>query len=73
MGSKTITITDDVYQQLVAHKGSEESFSDVIRRLTAAASPLESAGGYTGLGDAVMAARHEFEDDIEGRVDDLSR
>lgn len=61
MGSKTVTITDDVYDLLVAHKGSEESFSDVIRRLTTTASPLESAGAYPGLGDGVSAARDELE------------
>ena len=33
MGTKTISITDDVYSELVRVKRPEESFSDEIRRL----------------------------------------
>ena len=33
MGTKTISITDDVYKELVISKRPEESFSDEIRRL----------------------------------------
>ena len=34
MGTKTISIMDDVYERLIALKRSNESFSDEIRRLT---------------------------------------
>ena len=30
---KTITIKDNVYKKLVAHKGKDESFSDLFERL----------------------------------------
>ena len=30
---KTITIKDDVYKKLIAHKGKDESFSDLFERL----------------------------------------
>ncbi|OGS50989.1 MAG: hypothetical protein A3K65_04950, partial [Euryarchaeota archaeon RBG_16_68_12] len=34
MGTKTISITDRAYRRLKMRKGPEESFSDVILRLT---------------------------------------
>lgn len=34
MASKNITITEDVYEALRSLKRTDESFSDVIRRLT---------------------------------------
>ncbi|MDN5366701.1 MAG: putative antitoxin [Candidatus Diapherotrites archaeon] len=34
MGVKTITIKDDVYKKLLAIKRKDESFSDVLERLT---------------------------------------
>ena len=33
MGTKTISIMDDVYKLLILNKLKEESFSDVIRRV----------------------------------------
>lgn len=38
MGTKTISLADDAYEKLAAHKREGESFSDVVRRL---------AGGVT--------------------------
>jgi predicted CopG family antitoxin len=38
MGTKTISLADDAYEKLKAHKREGESFSDVVRRL---------AGGVT--------------------------
>lgn len=34
MGTKTIRVRDDVYEELKAHKRPDESFSDLIERLT---------------------------------------
>ncbi len=34
MASKTITITEDVYKMLKRQKKKEESFSDLLRRLS---------------------------------------
>ena len=74
MASKTITITEDAYERLAAHKRGDESFSDVIRRLTSAKTdPLDSAGAYPGLGVAVDAARAELEADLEAHDRELSR
>ena len=32
MGTKTISIMDDVYEMLARNKGKSESFSDIIRK-----------------------------------------
>jgi len=34
MGTKTISLADDAYERLKRHKREDESFSDVVRRLT---------------------------------------
>ncbi len=34
MGTKTVSLADDAYERLKAHKREGESFSDVVRRLT---------------------------------------
>jgi len=36
MGTKTISIMDDVYDLLLKHKSQNESFSDEIRRILSA-------------------------------------
>lgn len=47
MGTKTISIMDDVYDLLTAVKAPEESFSDEIRRLAKAkGSIMEFAGTW---------------------------
>ena len=33
MGTKTISIMDDVYEMLIAHKVEDESFSEELRRV----------------------------------------
>ena len=74
MGSKNITIKEETYEKLLAHKRAEESFSDLIDRLaTARRIPVDSAGAFPGLGDAFEAARTEFAEDVEERANELSR
>ncbi len=34
MGTKSLTITDEAYERLVANKEPNESFSDVINKIT---------------------------------------
>jgi len=47
MGAKNISISDEAYARLAALKGSKESFTDVINRLTGRKSILELAGVLT--------------------------
>lgn len=74
VATKILTITEDAYERLVALERGDESFSDVIRRLGATRrEPLDSAGAYPGLGEAVTSAREEFEVDLSSRANELSR
>lgn len=60
MGTKTISLADDAYEKLKAHKREGESFSDVVRRLTGGVSLAE----YYGVLD------DETADELEGIVDE---
>lgn len=74
MLSKQITIAEDAYENLAAHKRGDESFSDVVRRLAGTKTdPLDSAGAYAGLGVAFDAARAELEADLRAQDRELSR
>ncbi|MBI4149281.1 antitoxin VapB family protein [Candidatus Woesearchaeota archaeon] len=44
MATKTISITEDAYERLKSRKKGNESFSDVINKITAQRSLLELAG-----------------------------
>ncbi len=45
MGTKTISVTDDAYEELKALKIGEESFSDAIKRLSQAKGNLKDCLG----------------------------
>jgi predicted CopG family antitoxin len=47
MGTKTISLADDAYEQLKAHKREGESFSDVVRRLTGGVRLAEYQGALS--------------------------
>ena len=59
MGTKTISLADDAYEKLKAHKREGESFSDVVRRL---------AGGVT-LSEYYGVLDEETADDLERVVE----
>ena len=44
MGTKNISISDEAYERLAVLKGPNESFTDVVNRLTKNRSILELAG-----------------------------
>jgi predicted CopG family antitoxin len=48
MGTKTLTITEDAYERLKAHKRSDESFSDVVTRLAGGRDPTKARGLWDG-------------------------
>ena len=85
MGTKNISIMDDVYIKLRARKGAQESFSDVIRRsLEEKKDPLEFAGAWSHMSEEeidelkknIQKMRHETTEEINRRLkritDDLS-
>jgi predicted CopG family antitoxin len=71
MASKNITITEDAYDRLRALKREDESFSDLVTRLTENADPMAFAGSCPGLGTGVEEAREELADDLDDTHDEL--
>lgn len=71
MPSKTITVTEDAYDRLKALKRDDESFSELVVRLTEQANPMAFAGSCPGLGDHVEAAREDLTEEFEDRYDEL--
>jgi len=49
MGSKNISVRDNVYRALKAAKGEDESFSDVIERLLRSREGEHSLYGLVGM------------------------
>jgi predicted CopG family antitoxin len=47
MGTKSVRLDEEVYERIKAHKRDDETFSEVIDRLTSEYSLLEFAGGYS--------------------------
>jgi predicted CopG family antitoxin len=71
MASKNITITEDAYERLTALKREDESFSDLVVRLTERADPMAFAGSCPGLGTHVEEAREDLADDLDDAHDEL--
>jgi predicted CopG family antitoxin len=53
MATKNITITEDAYERLRALKREDESFSDLVVRLTESEDPMIFAGSCPGLSEHV--------------------
>jgi len=71
MGTKTISIMDDVYDTLKALKAPEESFSEEIRRLTLTkGSIMEFAGVWNDLSEKDA---QKIEERIRGRRRERNR
>ncbi|EMA48786.1 hypothetical protein C448_02918 [Halococcus morrhuae DSM 1307] len=47
MGTKTIRLDDEAYERLASRKREDESFSDVVKRVTGERSLLEIAGIFS--------------------------
>ena len=77
MGTKSLTITEEAYERLKAHKREEESFTDTILRLAESErDPMDGFGAMRdvdGFREAVEATRTDLDDDLRARVDDSSR
>jgi len=77
MGTKTISLADDAYEKLKAHKREGESFSDVVRRLAGDVTLADYHGALddeTGeeLEAIVEERRSERQATHRRRVDDIA-
>ena len=74
MATKTITVTEEAYERLVAFKGDDESFSEVLVRLTDThGDPLELIGAWEGTDYAAVVeeGKAEFDESMEEQHDAL--
>src|SRR6056297_2336829 len=66
MGTKTISLDEEAYERLKAHKREGESFSTVVKRLAGERSWREAAGIWAGdtddLEEAVEGGRERSRD-----------
>lgn len=73
MGTKSLTITEEAYERLKAHKREDESFTDTIMRLAGNERDLMKGFGsmrdVEGFREAVEATRTELDEDLRSRVD----
>lgn len=75
MATTTISLTEEAYENLKALKRDDESFSDVVQRLTGAEKDkMKGFGSWeeTGLREEITEYREEAERDLSERVDELS-
>ena len=73
MARKTISLSEEAYQRLQALKRDDESFTDVVIRITDSEQDVMKGFGSwadTDLREEVEAARDEFNEDFETRRDD---
>lgn len=70
MGTKNISLTEEAYERLKAHKREGESFTDTVLRLTAERDPMTGFGAMAdveGFREAVENGRDSLDDDFEER------
>lgn len=74
VATKTITVTEEAYERLREMKRADESFTDVLLRMTGGDEDIMKGFGSwqnTNLRDEVDAAREELDEDFEERQDEL--
>ncbi|MFB9824664.1 antitoxin VapB family protein [Halobaculum roseum] len=72
MGTKTISLDDEAYERLRAHKREGESFSTVVKRLAGERSWREVAGIWEGEADELEAAIEEGRERSRERRDRIA-
>lgn len=73
MATKTLTITEEAYERLKAHKRDDESFTDTVLRLTGEDRDLMKGFGtmseVEGFRETVTETREDLDDDLRTRAD----
>jgi predicted CopG family antitoxin len=71
VGTKSLTITEEAYEQLKEHKRADESFTDTILRLTGSDRDLMNGFGamsdVEGFRETVEQGRDDLDADIRER------
>jgi predicted CopG family antitoxin len=71
MATKSLTITEEAYERLRAHKRDDESFTETIIRLTGSGTdPMAGFGAMSdvdGFRDAVEGTRDRLDADLRER------
>ncbi|MCL9813565.1 antitoxin VapB family protein [Natranaeroarchaeum aerophilus] len=71
MATKSLTITEEAYERLKAHKREDESFTDTILRLTGSDKDVMKGFGamqdVEGFRAAVTTTRDELDADLRER------
>ena len=74
MGTKNISISEEAYERLAALKKPNESFTEVVNRLTRKRSILELAGTLTGKeGDETRIEIKELRKASQRRINSSTR
>lgn len=77
MGTKSLTITEEAYENLKAHKRQGESFTDTINRLTESERYVMKGFGafedVDGWRESVEDAREQLDDDMRERQERIQR
>ncbi|MFW6195717.1 MAG: antitoxin VapB family protein [Thermoplasmatota archaeon] len=71
MGTKSIEIKEETYELLKSLKEGDESFDDVLKRITRGKYVMNFAGTCPGLGKEVEKAKTELKKDLERKNDEL--
>jgi len=73
MGTKTLTITEEAYERLRAHKRDDESFTDTILRITGDERDVMKGFGamsdVEGFREEVKQVRGELDGDLRERAE----
>lgn len=72
MASKTITVTEEAYERLKAHKREGESFTETLLRLTEETDPMDGFGAMAdveGFRETVEGSGERLDEDLRERAD----
>ncbi|OVE83157.1 antitoxin VapB family protein [Natronolimnobius baerhuensis] len=70
MATKTVTITEEAYERLKAHKRSDESFTDTVIRLTESDTDIMNGFGVLADDDGFASAAGRTREELDDAFDD---